>query len=283
MKEDYLSIGKMAEINGVSIQALRLYDRLGLLRPAYVDPQTGYRYYTLMQNARLDMIAYMKELGMSLAEIRELLETEDVEMLESVLGRKNEQLFDQIRQIRERQRAVARAISSMERYRKSPTTGTLSLEYIDQRFMWSIPCPINFYETDKSGYEKDLVKLRKALLDAKVPQLHTYNVGTSIRREDFEQGNFVADRIFILSDKHLKEYPGQVDEIESGMYACIYLDDYDNEMEGAKQLAEFCREKGYLPNGDYICEVLTEFIVFDNQDRGMFMRLQIPIKFSQIH
>ncbi|MGI5990427.1 MAG: MerR family transcriptional regulator [Lachnospiraceae bacterium] len=283
MEEEYLSIGKMAEINGISIQTLRLYDRLGLLSPAYVNPQTGYRYYTLMQNARLDMIAYMKELGMSLSEIRETLQQENVERLESLLGKKNEQLFDQIRQIRERQRAVARAISSMERYRKSPTTGTIALEYIDQRYMWSIPCPVNFYATDKSGYEKDLVKLRKALLEAKVPQLHTYNVGTSIRLENFEHGNFTADRIFILSDKHLKEYPGQVDEIESGMYACIYLDNYDNEMEGAKKLAAFCREKGYLPAGDYICEVLTEFVVFDNQNRGMFMRLQIPIKFSQIH
>ena len=43
MKEQLLSIGKMAEINGVSIPTLRLYDKNGLLKPAYIDPESGYR------------------------------------------------------------------------------------------------------------------------------------------------------------------------------------------------------------------------------------------------
>ena len=37
---------------------------MGLLKPCYVDEQTHYRYYDIKQNARLDMIQYMKELGM---------------------------------------------------------------------------------------------------------------------------------------------------------------------------------------------------------------------------
>ena len=41
MKSGLLSIGKMAELNQVSIPTLRLYDHLGLLRPAHVDPETG--------------------------------------------------------------------------------------------------------------------------------------------------------------------------------------------------------------------------------------------------
>ena len=69
MNPQLISIGKMAEMNHISIPTLRLYDRLGLLRPRYVDEETGYRYYDMHQNARLDMIAYMKELGMSLTEI----------------------------------------------------------------------------------------------------------------------------------------------------------------------------------------------------------------------
>ena len=72
--ENLLPIGKMAKLNRISIATLRLYDEKGLLHPRYVDPQTGYRYYAMEQNARLDMIAYMKELGMSLAEIAQALE-----------------------------------------------------------------------------------------------------------------------------------------------------------------------------------------------------------------
>ena len=67
MQNELLSIGKMAEINNLTVATLRLYDELGLLHPRRKDPQSGYRYYDMAQNARLDMIAYMKELGMSLA------------------------------------------------------------------------------------------------------------------------------------------------------------------------------------------------------------------------
>ena len=45
---------------------------MNLLTPCYVDEKTCYRYYDIKQNARLDMIQYMKELGMELKEIKEI-------------------------------------------------------------------------------------------------------------------------------------------------------------------------------------------------------------------
>ena len=63
-------------MNQTTVPTLRLYDQLGLLKPRHVDGETGYRYYDINQNARLDMIAYMKELGMSLKEIQGVLEAE---------------------------------------------------------------------------------------------------------------------------------------------------------------------------------------------------------------
>ena len=78
MERDLISIGKMARMSGLSVPTLRLYDEMGLLKPARVDKKTGYRYYSLSQNARLDMIAYMKELGMSLSEISDVLKKEDL-------------------------------------------------------------------------------------------------------------------------------------------------------------------------------------------------------------
>ena len=148
MKRNLLSIGKMAEMNQTTVPTLRLYDQLGLLKPRYVDGETGYRYYDINQNARLDMIAYMKELGMSLKEIQGVLEAEDIALIEQILARKNEQIHQQIRALRLRHNAVERAIASIERYRKSPATGTIALEYIDRRYIWGISCPENFYEKD---------------------------------------------------------------------------------------------------------------------------------------
>ena len=110
MKDELISIGKMAEINRVSVPTLRLYDEKGLLKPRYIDPEAGYRYYDIDQNARLDMIVYMKELGMSLSQIREVLEKEDISLIEELLSQKNEQIHKQIRELRAQHDAVERAI-----------------------------------------------------------------------------------------------------------------------------------------------------------------------------
>lgn len=281
MKEQLLSIGKMAEINGVSIPTLRLYDKNGLLKPAYIDPESGYRYYTLQQTARLDIIAYMKELGMSLGEIASVLRKEDIALIEGILAQKNEQLHEQMRRLKERHDAVERAILQIERYRKSPATGTIALEYIDRRYIWSIKCPVNFYEKDRNSYEETVMALRKELLKAGIPQVHSYNLGTSILQKNFERGKFIADKVFIFSDRRILEHPGDISTVDSGMFACIYLDDYDDEIDYGMRLLNFCRENGYIIGGDYICEELTEFNVFDDSRRNMFLRLQVPIKFSQ--
>ena len=281
MKRNLLSIGKMAEMNQVTVPTLRLYDQLGLLKPRHVDGQTGYRYYDINQNARLDMIAYMKELGMSLKEIQGVLEAEDIALIEQILARKNEQIHEQMRALRLRHNAVERAIASIERYRKSPTTGTIALEYIDRRYVWGIPCPENFYEKDIASYEQALMDLRRALLKKNCPQIHSYNTGTSITRENFAQGRFVADRVFIFTDQQAQACGLTASVVDSGMYACIYLDHYDDEIACAGKLLAFCRNNGYRVAGDYLCEVLTEFNVFDGDQRSMFLRLQVPVDFSR--
>ena len=281
MKEELLSIGKMAKLNRVSIPTLRLYDEIGLLKPRYVDPDSGYRYYDIHQNARLDMIAYMKELGMSLSEIADAFQKEDLDMIESLLVQKSEQIHEQMRQLKARHDAVDRAIMSIERYRKSPSTGTISLEFIDQRYIWGIPCSSNFYNSDISGYEKVLLELRAALEKNEFRQIHSYNVGTSITKEDFIHERFVANQIFIFTNRHDQNSHVHLQIVESGMYACIYLDRYDDAIAYAKKLKQYCEEHHYQIAGDYICEIMTEFNVFDSEQRSMFMRLQIPVSFTK--
>ncbi len=63
-------IGEFSRIARVSARLLRYYDELGLLAPGVVDPVTGYRYYTSSQLQRLNRILVLKDLGLSLEQIR---------------------------------------------------------------------------------------------------------------------------------------------------------------------------------------------------------------------
>ncbi|MDQ2691059.1 MAG: MerR family transcriptional regulator [Chloroflexota bacterium] len=66
-------IGEFSRITRVTIDTLRHYDALGLLKPAKVDPFTGYRYYSARQLASLNRILALKEIGFSLEEIARIL------------------------------------------------------------------------------------------------------------------------------------------------------------------------------------------------------------------
>ncbi len=280
MQDNLLSIGKMAEMNHITVATLRLYDEKNLLKPRYIDEMTGYRYYDISQNARLDMIAYMKELGMSLAEIQDVLQKEDITLIETILVKKNEQLYEQMRELKAKQNAVERAIYSIERYRKSPTKGTIALEYIDQRYVYGKPCIDNFYEKDIVAFEHELLSLRKTLSDKGFSQVHSYNVGTSISEDNFIHERFIPENTFIFANYKDKLNHPDIKVLESGMYACIYLDSFDEEITYAKKLLSFCNDRNWIIHGDYICEVLTEFNVFDSEKRNMFLRLQVPVKFG---
>ena len=80
MKKFY-TIGETAALLGVSTDTLRYYDRIGLLKPARVDAESKYRYYSYTQFHYIDRIKYLQKLGMSLNEIRRVIHTGRVDKL----------------------------------------------------------------------------------------------------------------------------------------------------------------------------------------------------------
>jgi len=86
------SIGEFSRLGGVSVRTLRHYDEIGLLRPATVDPETGYRGYSAAQLGRLNRIMALKELGLSLTQARRLLDGVTLEELHGMLILRRAQL-----------------------------------------------------------------------------------------------------------------------------------------------------------------------------------------------
>ncbi|MFF8276562.1 MerR family transcriptional regulator [Streptomyces lateritius] len=68
------TIGDFARHGRVSVRMLRHYDAIGLLRPAHVDPHSGYRFYEADQLARLNRVIALKELGFTLDQVGAILD-----------------------------------------------------------------------------------------------------------------------------------------------------------------------------------------------------------------
>jgi DNA-binding transcriptional MerR regulator len=81
------AIGEFARHGRVSVRMLRHYDAIGLLRPAHVDPATGYRAYQAAQLAELNRVVALKDLGFTLEQVRVLLDEQvSVEQVRGMLA-----------------------------------------------------------------------------------------------------------------------------------------------------------------------------------------------------
>ncbi|MBU3146688.1 MerR family transcriptional regulator [Clostridium sp. CF012] len=89
-KEDTIlyKIGLFSQMNRVTVKALRHYDDIDLLKPAYIDEHSGYRYYTSVQLPVLHQILALRQMGFTLEEIKNVKQGMSVEKL--LLQKKSE-------------------------------------------------------------------------------------------------------------------------------------------------------------------------------------------------
>ena len=85
------TIREFAKLCGTTEKTLRYYDRMGILRPAYTDPENGYRYYREDQSHTFRMIRWYKSMGFTISEIRRIWKG-DSEKVGEMVQRKKESL-----------------------------------------------------------------------------------------------------------------------------------------------------------------------------------------------
>jgi DNA-binding transcriptional MerR regulator len=81
--ENLMPIGEFAAASRLSQKALRLYGENGVLPPAWVDPDNGYRYYSVEQLHAATLVALLRRAGMPLVDIRSFLRSPSLERLEA--------------------------------------------------------------------------------------------------------------------------------------------------------------------------------------------------------
>ena len=93
------SIGDVARLFHLSVSSLRHYENVGLITPAYVSPDSGYRYYSAEQFEVLNTIRYLRTLDMPLSEIIDFLQNKDVRRIEEKLRQQKEIVVQKQREL----------------------------------------------------------------------------------------------------------------------------------------------------------------------------------------
>ena len=97
-----LKIGEFSQLAQVTVKTLHHYDDVGLLKPAHIDNFTNYRYYTLEQLPRVHRIMALKDMGLSLEQVRLMLENElPLDEIRGMLRLKRAQTREQMREVQQ--------------------------------------------------------------------------------------------------------------------------------------------------------------------------------------
>ncbi|GMQ65235.1 MerR family transcriptional regulator [Vallitalea maricola] len=226
--DKYFSIGETAKINNVSIQALRLYDKMGLLKPAYVDPESKYRYYTIDQFIYIDLIKYSKHIGAPLKELSDVLQKKDIVTLLSFIQKQQDIVDKEIGRLKNINIAMGNIESKIKYVMDLKETNKIYYRDIDKRVIVKT-------KLKKEDKESDIeIKIRK--LDKILEENDIIFEGETGYFVDLdlilEKGEMVYQNIYTtLYDDNINSKNIDVKEIPGGRYICIAY--YNHEREEA--------------------------------------------------
>jgi DNA-binding transcriptional MerR regulator len=122
-----LPIGQFSRFVGLSVRMLRHYDEHGVLSPACVDADTGYRYYTVAQMYEAARIRELRDVGLPVAAIAALVRSAgDADALARALGSQREQLVGDAARTERRLADIDRLIRSLAEAPMTSSTATLT-------------------------------------------------------------------------------------------------------------------------------------------------------------
>ena len=128
-----MQINEFAKLAGVSVRTLHYYDEIGLLKPAFVDEQNGYRFYDEISLERMQEILFYRELDFELKSIAEILSSPDYD--------KQKALAEQRKLLILKKERLERIIAALD----SAEKGTITMTAFDN----------SDYETARKQYETE--------------------------------------------------------------------------------------------------------------------------------
>lgn len=112
--KEYLNVNELATLFGLKVQTLHYYDKIGILKPSYRDPNNGYRKYRFDQTYKLASIRYMRKLGYSIEAVRDFQDTKDPDEALQRLKERSAAIHEQWEEMMRIDHAILRKIQFIE-------------------------------------------------------------------------------------------------------------------------------------------------------------------------
>lgn len=145
----YLTIGEVSKIKRVSAKSLRYYEKLGILLPAYVNMETGYRYYTVEQLLIIELIHICVELGIPLKNFKNYITTQENINIEKLLIDGEQIVNQKIKKLQAQKQFLSNVSNHVKRTNTVKDIKKEFIEKIPDRYFLTVD-----YNNDLSDYKK---------------------------------------------------------------------------------------------------------------------------------
>lgn len=274
--QNRFSIGEMSRLMDVPVKTLRYYDEIGLFKPVEVNRHTGYRYYSTEQFEQLDIIKYLRLLGVPLSEITEHFASRRVDHFLQLLKRQDEIISDKIRELEMTRRRFGSRIAELESALYGSKVGLPLIKRFPDRPILRLDASIQ-----RGPNLEMMVRKLEKLIGAAHSPIFIGKVGFTVSEENLRRENFQEySSVFILVEEPI-ENPALSMLLPAGKYACLLFQGSHNESrEPYRQLLAHIAENGFQIRGESIERaIVDEFI---SQDASRFLtEIQIPLKSVQ--
>lgn len=247
----YFTTGEFAKICNIPKHVLFHYDEIGLFKPAIIKAN-GYRYYSYHQYDTFSVIVLLKQLGMSLSDIKVYLEKRSPQLLLELLDEKERDIQKEIRKLK----STRDFINSMR-----TTTQEAIKADTDSVFLTTLPkeqllCSENIEgSSGKSfaSYMEEYVSFYKENYLA-----YEDRVGAIIALKDIQQKNYTSFQYLFTRTRHKKN--GNIMVRGEGQYLVTYhKGSYEHMYEAYERLLQYA-ETNHISLGEYAYE---EYMIAD--------------------
>ncbi|MEG1311260.1 MAG: MerR family transcriptional regulator [Romboutsia sp.] len=178
-----LSIGQVSKLFEISSDTLRHYDKIGILKPE-INKNNGYRCYSLQHLDKLSLILGTKYLGISLSDIKETIESEDIKEYKNLIIRQDELIKEKIEKLKNLQKTLDSANEVLE-----------TIINFENQYDFT---KLKDYKMDYKFYGIDI----KNLLEGEFYKIYLSNLEKELQVLDEEEYFYTYK---ILEDKEVKE------------------------------------------------------------------------------
>lgn len=273
-KSELFKIGEIAKMFHLSVGTLRHYEKNGLIKPDYIDENSGYRYYSTQQFEVLNTIRYLRTLDMPLEKIKEFLLNRNITSIQKMLEIQKVKVIEKQKELKRIEKKINNRLKYLDDALNSEFDKIIINEIPEKKVVW-LKNNLEIKTYIDNNFETSIRKLEQNQEETAV---FLGKIGLGISKEKLLQKNYKSyDRIFLILDDE-DNYNGKIELIPKETNITIrFCGIHKDAQKYYKKLSDYIEENGLEIIG-FSKEISMIDYGITNDTSKFVTEIQIPIK-----